>query len=77
MKHNISTDSRYQVLSNSVNEGLEDCYRTLNICKNRFGRTGTKEPLFFNPKGFSFEKLPAPDSVELDRYLVLKNNILK
>ena len=77
MKHNISTDSKYQVLSNSVNEGLEDCYRTLNICKNRFGRTGTKEPLFFNPKGFHFEKLPPPESEEIKKYIFLKEKILK
>jgi hypothetical protein len=77
-KHKIATYFNYQILNSPSKEGLEDCFRSLHIIKNRFGRTGTVEPLFFNPKGFSFENLPKPNNEEdLKRYILNKNLILK
>lgn len=75
-KHNISVEDKYQIIPNNLTNGLEDCYRAFHITKNRFGRSNTKESLFFNPKGFSFEKLPLPDSPEMERYFLLKDQIL-
>lgn len=77
-KHKIATYYDYQILNSNMKEGFEDCFRSLHIIKNRFGRTGTVEPLFFNPKGFSFMNLPKPNNEEeLARYINYKNLILK
>jgi hypothetical protein len=75
-KHNLSSDEKYPILSNHLVEGFEDCYRKFHICKNRFGKSSIKEALFFNPKGFSFFKLPPPDSDELTEFMEFKRKIV-
>lgn len=76
-KHKLNNYYGYQILSSDKSDGLEDCFRSVHICKNRFGRTGVALPVFFNPKGFNFEALPKPnDSLNLTNFITKKNYIL-
>jgi len=82
-KHKMSTHYNYQILNSTRGqgekvEGFEECFRTIHICKNRFGRTGVTEPLFFNPKAFNFFSMPkAEDTHNLNQLLTYKKTILK
>jgi hypothetical protein len=76
-KHKLANYYNYQILNSDKKEGLEDCFRTVHICKNRFGRTGVAMPSFFNPKGFSFETICSPNDVNtLNNFINKKNSIL-
>lgn len=76
-KHGLPHIYGYQISDTQEKPGLEDCFRSLHILKNRFGRTGTIEPLFFNPKGFYFRSLPKVDDPRFLEFLELKKEILK
>jgi hypothetical protein len=76
-KHKLTNYYKYQILNSDRTEGFEECFRTVHICKNRFGRTGIAEPVFFNPKGFSFFSMPRNDDTEnLNHLLTHKKTIL-
>jgi hypothetical protein len=76
-KHKLTNYYKYQILNSDRTEGFEECFRTVHICKNRFGRTGIAEPVFFNPKGFSFFSMPRNDDTEnLNHLLTYKKTIL-
>lgn len=76
-KHKLTKYYDYPILSSDRNDGFEDCFRTIHICKNRFGRTGVAEPLFFNPKAFNFFTLPKKDETnKLNELLDYKKQIL-
>ena len=66
----------YPIASNSNTNGFEDFYRSLHVIKNRFGRSGTVESLFFNPLGFDFISLPKFDNHNISEFLNLKNEIV-
>ena len=76
-KHKLNNYYSYQIVESDKSPGLEDCFRSIHMCKNRFGRTGVAEPIFFNPKGFSFESLPKPDDkLAISNFINKKNQIL-
>ena len=75
-KHKKATYLGYQILNKEGTPGLEDCYRSLHLLKNRFGRTGTVESLFFNPKGFFFKSLPQFNDISFQDIIKLKQNVL-
>jgi hypothetical protein len=77
-KHKMTNYYKYPILASDRVDGFEECFRTIHICKNRFGRTGVAEPLFFNPKGFSFFSMPKNDDTQnLNQLLTYKQQILK
>lgn len=77
-KHKMPKYYDYQIANSDRAEGFEECFRTIHICKNRFGRTGVLEPLFFNPKGFDFFSMPKKEDTEiLNQLLTYKKTILK
>lgn len=77
-KHKMTNYYKYPISVSERVDGFEECFRTIHICKNRFGRTGVAEPLFFNPKGFSFFSMPKNDDTQnLNQLLTYKKTILK